>query len=487
MPRSVQPSFSPRAVGGRRFVAFFHPAYPDPSPPLLTLAAVDYVREGAQVVKGIDYDTAKAACGIIACNRFDDDAYFALKSSQGGWARFERPADGLLRANGDFTFYFVVDSPNWRYPVVPSFDHWRFPHGELPPRWASLSVPSADDDNLGSGVGDRDRDGASEPLCFKETEFARIAPFSHLSWGDSNQMEKYCRRHGVGVTGVSPLFTDIRRCFPPNLMDSIPDLYGRDYRPNRFELHPELILHDVLDAAIHSRTVWRDEDHQNEPIRIDGIHREHLFARFAFHVLSDANYRFLGGALKYTVRLFDVDKAEQYTAELYSDDITERSCIFAPPFENGIPQDDEYDESDESYEDSHSSSSEGARSLRYPRHTSEHRTGRTRYRSPGYYEYRRRWEASWQDQDDADHPDHAELMQDRQRSHHASSIGGVSLSSTLSISSLETPRTGRTPEGAAGHEDQSSSFHDEVHSKRPYDDYSETQDTSRSPKRLRLG
>lgn len=137
MPRSEQPSFSPRAVGGRKFVAFFHPAYPYPAPPLLTLAAVDHVYDGDQDIKGINYDIAKAACGIVACNRFDDRAYFALKTGENQWSRVGRPADGLLRASGDFTFYFVVDSVHHCYPVVPSFDHWRFPHGALPPPWAS--------------------------------------------------------------------------------------------------------------------------------------------------------------------------------------------------------------------------------------------------------------------------------------------------------------------------------------------------------------
>ncbi|KAI0452418.1 hypothetical protein F5B21DRAFT_336046 [Xylaria acuta] len=482
MLRSPQPSFSPRAVGGRRFVAFFHPGYPYPAPPLLTLAAVDYVHEGGRVVRGINYHTAKAACGIVACNRFDDAAFFALKTGKGGWARFGPPADELLRATGDFYFYFVVDTPDHCYPVVPSFDHWRFPHGALPPHWASLSVPTSDADDLGSRVADRDRDGAGEPLCFEETSFARVAPFSHLGWGASNQMEKYCRRHGVGVTGVSRLFTDIHRCFHTNVMDL--RSLGDDYCPKRFELHPELILRNILDAAVHNHTAWPREDHENAPINIAGIHREHLFARFAFDVLSDANYRFLGGALKYTVRLFDVEKAEQYTTELYSDDITERSCIFAHPFKNRThDESDGSDESDESYEESDSCCSEGDGSSRYTRRISEHRIGRRRYRSPGYYEYRRRFEASQQGQDD---PDYAELMQDSKRSHHANSIGGLSLSSTLSISSLETPRTGRTPENAADREDKPGSSTDVARSKRSYHDDSEVPDTSRSPKRLRL-
>ncbi|KAI1751586.1 hypothetical protein F4782DRAFT_179977 [Xylaria castorea] len=475
MPRSEQASFSPRAVGGRKFVAFFHPSYPDTAPPLLTLAAVDSVREGAQVIKGIDYDTAKTACGIVACNCYDDGAYFALKSRKGGWARFERPADGLLRASGDFTFYFVVDTPTLCYPVVPSFDHWRFPHRALPPRWASLSGSEHATDDLGNGVGHSDHEGAGEPLCFKETDFARVAPFSHTSWCDSNLMENFCRHHGAGRSGISCLFTDIRRCFPENRMDSMP--YG--HHPERFELHPELLLQGIMDTAIHSRRVGSGHDYEVSPISVAGVTREHLFARFAFHVLSDANYRFLGGALKYTVCLFDVEKAEEYTAELYSDDITDLSHIFPPPITTAL----QYAESDKSDEDEDSSCSPGASSSDDSCHTSERRIGRRRHRSPTYYWYRDRCEASQQGRNDADY---AESFQDITRSHHASSIGGLSLSSTLSISSLDTPQSSRTPENVNDRRDILSCSTDAVRSKRPYHDCSEVPDTSQSLKRLRL-
>lgn len=302
-----------------------------------------------------------------------------------------------------------------------------------------------------------------------------------MSWCDSNQMERYCQRHSAGVTSHVRLFSDIGRYFPVNRTLSIP----RGHRSGRFELHPKLTLRRIIDKVSDDHKMGNSRDPDHSPLEFTGMHREHLFARFAFHVLSDANYRFLGGALKYTVRLFDVEKAEQYTAELYSDDITELSRIFPPPSEPTAYEYDEYADSDDSCEDGDSICSEEARSSEDLRHDGERRIGRRRYRSPAYYEYRRRWEASQQGQDDTGH---AELIQDGdgKRSHHASSIGGLSLSSTLSVLSIETPRTGTTPEGAVSQEDNSTSSANIVRSKRSYDDYNEAPDSSRSPKRLCL-
>ncbi|KAI0546731.1 hypothetical protein F4679DRAFT_404318 [Xylaria curta] len=477
MPRPQSEQSSSRAVGGRKFIAFFHPSYPDTAPPLLTLAAVEYVLKGAQIITGLGYDTAKAACGIVACNRYDEGAYFALKDRKGVYTRVERPADGLLRADGDFIYYFVVDTPAFCYPVVPSFDHWRFPHQGLPPQWASLPGPEHPTDGR---VGHRD--GVGEPVCFKETDVSRVAPFSHTSWCDSNLMERFCRKHGTGVPCLS---TDIERYFPYHRMDL---MLHHHYRPKHFELHPELILQDIMNIAGHQ---VRSNNYNHSPIRFDGVTREHLFACFAFHILSDANYRFLSGPLRYTVRLFDAKTAEESTVELDSEGIAEISHIFpspaitAPQFPgaDGFYECDESDESDESDDDAGSGCSQESSSYDYPYYTSERRKGRERHRSSAHHRYRDRFGDSQQGQDDADH---TELSQDRPRSHHTGNMGGRSLSPTLSISSLDTPQACETPEGMAICDDTPSYSTEIISSKRSYDDYIETPDVAQFHKRLCL-
>ncbi|KAM4063825.1 hypothetical protein HRG_006928 [Hirsutella rhossiliensis] len=38
----------------------------------------------------------------------------------------------------------IGDDPKYQYPVHPSFDHWRFPHDDLPALWAELAIAPAD-------------------------------------------------------------------------------------------------------------------------------------------------------------------------------------------------------------------------------------------------------------------------------------------------------------------------------------------------------
>ncbi|KAI0403719.1 hypothetical protein F4802DRAFT_284326 [Xylaria palmicola] len=486
MPRSEQSehSFSPRAVGGRKFIAFFHPAYPYPAPPLLTLAAVDRDSNGCQ---GVRYNTARVACGIVACNRWDDSAYLAVKGPERDgsplFTRVTRPVSGVLPAAGEPTYYFVVDSPEYCYPVVPSFDHWRFPHGALPVGWADLSAPAVADattpnshhgpasnaDDRRSPVGTRhvgcdaksesERDGENRDVaCFGRPTMARVAPFSHRAWFESNQMERYCQRQSLDYASVTRLLNDIGRLFGAAPMLTVP--YG--VSASRFELHPYLLFN----ALSNRRRRVSKHDHGGPCIA--GIHREFLFARFAFNILSDNNYRFLGGSHQYTVRLFDVEKAEQYTAELDSGAIEDRSCIF-PPINN---------------QDEDDSSSDGETGQDYLSDTSDYRPSvRPRFRSPAFYDHLRRPE----ERDNQYQNDfaYAETIKVGTRPQCATSIGGQSLSSTLTSSSLETPHNEPDTENIIDQSDKPDSTVDHYCSKRPLD-CGESVETSPPLKRPRI-
>ncbi|KAI1164537.1 hypothetical protein F5B18DRAFT_650613 [Nemania serpens] len=457
-------------------VAFFHPAYPDQNAPLLALTAVD-VREDQTY--GINFETARAACGIVAGNRWDQGAYFAEKSEREDgktvWTRIGRPFDGVLQAG--FEYYFVVDTPDNRYPVVPNFHHWRFPHDALPFPWALLFHPTPGDDEHGNdhenyateagGAGGPNpaQNRSRDMNCFKDTCLARVAPFSHRLWLERNSMEKYCGPHGgskrtINKTNLSDLYDSLKAHFHRCRLLR-PDPSTRLER--RYESHPLLHLSAIIFESSHRYQggLWRLPD-------VD-IRREHLFARFAFNILSRDNYRFLSGDEKYTVRLFDIEKGEQYTAELHSHDIAEQSRILRPrrctesvdPTREveKFPEDPSGSSTEEVSED------EGRCYYR--------RRGRRRWRSPERYEHWPSRESSQQRQASARHA--RQTTQDAPTQQHASSMASLSISSTVSVSSFETPGAEPTVGRAA----------DEIGSKRQYDE-EEHIVTSRSPKRRRL-
>lgn len=121
----------------QRTISFRHPGYPDIGPNLVSLDAVD-----DKLGAGIDYDTALVACGIVACNNWSQ-SWFGVKDSSGASGVFRavpRARDGVFRES--IYYFFINQNQREQYPVIPSFDHWRFPHGDLPEIWLALDIPS---------------------------------------------------------------------------------------------------------------------------------------------------------------------------------------------------------------------------------------------------------------------------------------------------------------------------------------------------------
>ncbi|GAB1319777.1 hypothetical protein MFIFM68171_09987 [Madurella fahalii] len=56
----------------------------------------------------------------------------------GSFTKVERLGNRVLREQ---TYYFVDDATDNKYPVIPSFDHWRFPHDNPPNNWKDLKIP----------------------------------------------------------------------------------------------------------------------------------------------------------------------------------------------------------------------------------------------------------------------------------------------------------------------------------------------------------
>jgi HNH endonuclease len=190
-PRTATPSTS--FLGSvNHTIIFKHPGYADEFGQniLLTLDGFDS-QHGA-----LHYGTAFVACAIVAGNAWN------------GYFTRERNGEPLELVDDDVltetSYYFHVPSPTgevYKYPIHPAFEHWSFPHGNLPPMWSKLASaanigsnnqmapPSAS--NLTSAILRRDeRCRITSQRDYIET--AHLCPRSEIIWFESNYMARYC-------------------------------------------------------------------------------------------------------------------------------------------------------------------------------------------------------------------------------------------------------------------------------------------------------
>jgi len=161
-----------------------HPAYPDTNPALLRLNAVD---DG-----GVDYDIAFVACCIVTGNTWAR-AWLATRDADGRLQRAARPPDGVLR---EATYYLCLGADvAEQYPVLPSFDHWRFPHNGMPAPWSGVTIPPAPPNAfLKHKIAAAARDGSCRITARVDAcEVGHLVPLVAGHWFASNNMEQYCR------------------------------------------------------------------------------------------------------------------------------------------------------------------------------------------------------------------------------------------------------------------------------------------------------
>lgn len=149
-----------------RLITLFHAGYRTNNR-LLDLPALDALDQDGQTKHGFDHRTALIVCGIIADNAWN--GYFTRTRAGARIMLDDEPV--LMEAE----YYFHAPRPSrhhvdpgqqeqeegqqqeqrrheggedgqdeYRYPVVPSFKHWRFPHSCLPPGWPQSSPEGTD-------------------------------------------------------------------------------------------------------------------------------------------------------------------------------------------------------------------------------------------------------------------------------------------------------------------------------------------------------
>lgn len=253
-------------------IRFFHPGYPKPLNLLFCLPRVDYSPNDN--VYGVHYLTALTACQIIANNAFEKGKL--AKDDKGK----HLVSDEEYLIERDYWFFVDDDGEprpqrddaelisEARYPIVPSFRDWEFPHDRLPSWWiptCSQTVPS--------------RRCAITNTIYASTH-AQLIPREEHQWFNENGMGLY----GGGSRTLDdqhnflPLKADLYVCFDQRVFAMVPKpMRGPDGETsNRYVLH-------VFDGRESEFAAL----YQNRPVEnLSSGSREYLFARFAWAVFS---------------------------------------------------------------------------------------------------------------------------------------------------------------------------------------------------------
>lgn len=288
-----------------------HPAYNLTGPSLLDLPAVD------GDCTSLDYELALTACSIITGNtegylaRHEGDAEAAFSPIQ--------CADGLLRPG--IYFYCLKGSEGKelenKYPVVPSFDHWRFPHGKLPKIWRDLVISPHNypPSTKGGGLAALQRDqtcrisGHSHGL-----DTAHLVPAVYSSWFASNDMMQYCSRRSVpkwinNDKNLLCLRKDLHFLFDTRRLVLVPKL-SRHPPP----ASPQIALHVLLPSE-SDQMLELYHNRQLQPLRDIAV--EFLFSRFAWLILHPETYTFIQPTTtRYEIKVWDQDKGVSKTESI---------------------------------------------------------------------------------------------------------------------------------------------------------------------------
>ncbi|KLU90733.1 hypothetical protein MAPG_10585 [Magnaporthiopsis poae ATCC 64411] len=296
LPHSYGPPFP-----FKQEVVIRHPCYNHPDTRLLTLP----VPAGSL---GTDWDVAMDACCIITrCSR--SGGHFVFKDGNGEYQGAFRPDDGLLRPGPEYLFVISGTDYEHNYEVIPSFEHWRFPHSGLPPHWEELRVLD------GAPVGMARPVDATVAMAFDQTcritggagdarETAYIVPAAERDWFVDNDMKRYCRK----PVSASPIDDDTNRImvrrdlrgfFDGQAWALVPGMRHRRWYPRtHWERVPEEEegsrsgpggvdgKASVVSLVLQGSTEMAHLYHGRDLLVTQGLSVEFLYARFAWCVFQ---------------------------------------------------------------------------------------------------------------------------------------------------------------------------------------------------------
>jgi len=192
--------------------------------------------------------------------------------------------------------------PDSKYPIVPRFADWQFPHGDLPQCWKQCDIP-------------READGASivgwDVSCRitahrEGTQTVHLVPASEVVWFYRNAMHKYTVEADTvdDIRNLLLLRLDLHSIFNARQFAIVPKL------PDVQE-KPVFVVH-ALAGNVRSEIVQLYHNVPLQPLTKIGI--EFLFARYAWTIIRSAN-PFLCCGLPRALRVHD---GEVYKTKIFS-------------------------------------------------------------------------------------------------------------------------------------------------------------------------
>ncbi|KAK5140167.1 hypothetical protein LTR04_003128, partial [Oleoguttula sp. CCFEE 6159] len=297
----VRPSTAPHVFSNNRHhkIIFRHPGYDDDYDQnvLFALFAFDR-RNGA-----LHYGTAHLACAIVAGNAWDG---YLTETRMG--IRIDLDEDDLLCGKN---YYFHVprvanDSPSedttYKYPIYPSFEHWAFPHNNLPPTWSPpVQSPGEDSEdntpfappsasNLTTAVLRRDK--SCRITNHRDyVERAHLCPRTEADWFRATGMGRY---------------NDNRELAGEYIVDDIANAIAlRSDIHSAFDDRKFLVTRKKSKWVVHFLEITYELGrlYHNAAIDIDtGVSWDFLLARFAWTIFPHVR-QFVETGVARTVRL----------------------------------------------------------------------------------------------------------------------------------------------------------------------------------------
>ncbi|KAI9651716.1 MAG: hypothetical protein M1829_002464 [Trizodia sp. TS-e1964] len=249
-------------------ITILHPGYPDANLDnvLLQLSAFD--REGG----GLHYGTALSACRIIAGNT--TTGFFKEHRNS---SKIDLRFDELLLAK-KYYFYVSGSDIDGVYPIVPSFQHWLFPHNQFPAEWSAMEpedneprAPPPAPSGLTAYVSARDkRCRVSEADGADYFTRAHLVPAAEKDWFEANRMDFYnFNKRLVGKYKTNDVcnaialradihlaFDDQKFCIVPKESKWVVQFLGQTARlGNKFH-NTSVNLLDVSARFLYARFAW---------------------------------------------------------------------------------------------------------------------------------------------------------------------------------------------------------------------------------------